>query len=77
MKVKVYSTPSCHRCIKIKEFLKERNIEFEEVNAAGNQELIEYIIEKTGQRGVPVVEIDGDMVVGLDFEKMKILLNVD
>ncbi len=75
-KVKVYSTPTCPYCVTLKEFLKENNIEFEDINVAEDAKAREEMVQKTQQMGVPVIEIDGEMVVGFDKEKIKNLLNI-
>ncbi len=75
-KVKLYTTPICPYCLSLKEFLKEHNIEFEEIDVSRDQEAAKEMIEKTGQMGVPVVEINGEVVVGFDREKIKNLLNI-
>ena len=69
-KVIVYSTSTCGYCLRLKQFLEENNIEFENVDVASDQERVKEMIEKSGQMGVPVVDIDGDIIVG--FEKVKI-----
>ena len=66
MTVKVYSTPTCPWCIKVKQYLKEKNIEFEDIDVSINQEAAQEMITKSGQSGVPVVDIDGKIVVGFD-----------
>jgi len=66
MKVKVYSTSTCPWCIKAKEFFKEKGIEFEEVDVGSNQEAAQEMMEKTGQMGVPVIDVDGKIIVGFD-----------
>ena len=66
MKVKVYSTSTCPWCIKAKEFFKEKGIEFEEVDVGANQEAAQEMMEKTGQMGVPVIDVDGKIIVGFD-----------
>ncbi len=76
MKVKVFSTPSCPYCVTLKEFLKENNIEFEDIDVSQNKAASDEMIEKSGQMGVPVVEIDGQIVVGFDKEKISQLLNL-
>ena len=76
MKVKVYSTPVCPECKVVKSFLEALNIDFEEINAAGNAEIIEYIEKKTGQRRVPVIEAGDEMIVGFDQDKIKEALNL-
>ncbi len=74
--VKVYSTPSCPYCVALKEFLKEKNIEFEDIDVSENEKAQKEMIEKSGQMGVPVVEIDGQIVVGFDKEKIIKLLDI-
>jgi glutaredoxin-like YruB-family protein len=66
MKIKIYSTPTCPWCIKAKEFFKEKGIEFEDINVAENQEAANEMMEKSGQIGVPVIDIDGKIIVGFD-----------
>jgi glutaredoxin 3 len=74
--IKVYVTPICPYCVTLKSFLKEHNVEFEEIDVSQNNDLIDEIIEKTGQMGVPVMEIDGEMIVGFDKEKISKLLDI-
>jgi glutaredoxin 3 len=74
--VKVYSTPSCPFCTMAKNFLKEHKIKFEDINVSTDRDAAREMIEKSGQMGVPVIEIDGKMVVGFDKEKIKKLLNI-
>lgn len=69
-KVKVYSTPTCPSCKQTKEFLHENNIEFHEINVAEDQNALQEMIEKSGQMGVPVTDIDGEIITG--FEKAKL-----
>ena len=76
MKVKVYSTPSCPYCVTLKEFLKKYNIEFEDIDVSQDRVASDEMIEKSGQMGVPVVEIDKEIVVGFDKEKITKLLNI-
>jgi len=74
--VKIFTTPSCPYCVTLKQFLKDHNIEFEEINVAENKEAREEMIQKSGQMGVPVLEIDGEIVVGFDKEKISQLLGI-
>jgi len=74
--VKVYSTPMCPYCVVLKKFLEEHNIEFEDVDVSQNEEAAKEIIEKSGQMRVPVIEINGEIVVGFDKEKISTLLNI-
>jgi glutaredoxin-like YruB-family protein len=74
--VKVYSTPTCPYCVTLKEFLKEKGIDFEDIDVSQNREELENMIKKSGQMGVPVVEIDNEVVVGFDREKIIQLLKI-
>jgi glutaredoxin-like YruB-family protein len=71
MIVKIYTTPTCPWCKKTKEFFKENNIEYEEIDVANNQASAKEMIEKSGQMGVPVVDIDEEIIVGYDIERLK------
>jgi len=77
MKVRVFSTPACSWCRKLEDFLRENNIEFEEIDISQNKEAVVELIEKTGQRGVPVIEIDGEMLVGFNREKISEKLGLE
>ena len=74
--IKVYSTPTCPYCVTLKNFLKEKGFEFEDIDVAQDQKARDEMIQKSGQMGVPVVEIDGQMVVGFDREKIEKLLKI-
>ncbi len=76
MEVKVFSTPVCPYCYTLKEFLKENNIEFKDIDVSQDEEEQKRMVEKSGQMAVPVVEIDGEMVIGFDREKICELLNI-
>ena len=77
LKIKVYSTSHCPYCVTLKEFLKERNIEFEDIDVGQDEKMAQEMIEKTRQMGVPVIEIDGEFVVGFDKGKIVKLLNIN
>ena len=74
--VKVYSTPICPWCVKAKEFFKEHDVDFTDIDVSQNQEAAQEMIKKSGQMGVPVVEIDGNIVVGFDEQKIRELLDL-
>ena len=65
-KVTVYSTPTCPWCEKAKEFLKENNVPYNNVNVAADHKAAQEMIEKSGQMGVPVIDIDGKIIIGFD-----------
>lgn len=74
--IKIYSTPSCVYCIALKKFLNERGLEFEDINVAQNKEALKEMVDKSGQMGVPVVDINGQIVVGFDREKISKFLGI-
>jgi glutaredoxin-like YruB-family protein len=65
-KVIVYSTPICPYCHMVKDFLKERGVEFEDIDVARDQEKAKEMMSKSGQMGVPQIEINGKIIVGFD-----------
>jgi len=74
--IKLYVTPICPYCVTLKSFLKEHSIEFQEIDVSQNDKLIDEIIEKTGQMGVPVMDVNGELIVGFDKEKISKLLDI-
>jgi len=65
-KVMVYSTPTCPWCKKTKEYLNSKGIEYENLDVGGNQEAAQEMIKKSGQMGVPVLDIEGKIIIGFD-----------
>ena len=65
-KVTVYSTPTCPWCVRAEEFLKKNNVEFNHVDVSKDHEAAQQMVEKSGQMGVPVIEIDDKVIVGFD-----------
>ncbi len=74
-KVKIYSTPTCHHCHEIKEFLRSHNVEFDEIDISADEEARNMILEKTGRFGVPIVQIKDQFIFGYDPKKMESLLH--
>ncbi len=77
MKVEIYSTPSCGYCKLAKEFMKERNVEFTEYDVAADIEKRQEMVEKSGQMGVPVIDIDGELMIGFDRGSLAKILGVE
>ena len=69
-KVTVYSTPTCPYCIRAKQFLKDSNVAFEDIDVSTDTEKAQEMVNKSGQMGVPVLDIDGEIVIGFDREKI-------
>lgn len=74
--VKVFSTPSCPYCVTLKEFLKKHDIEFEDIDVSQDKTALDEMVKKSGQMGVPVIDIDGEIIVGFDKEKITQLLEI-
>ena len=75
--VKVYSTPTCPYCHTLKAFLKEKGIEFQDIDVSQNEKDLHEMIDKSGQMGVPVSDIDGQIVIGFDRDKICELLKIE
>ncbi len=75
-KVRIFSTPSCVYCYTLKKFLGEHNVAFEEIDVSKDAIAAQEMIQKSGQMGVPVVEIEGQIVVGFYKDKISQLLNI-
>ena len=66
MNVKIYTTKTCVWCKKTKEYLNEKNVEYETVDVGADTNAANEMIEKSGQMGVPVTEINGAIIIGFD-----------
>jgi len=74
--IRVFSTPSCPYCVTLKSFLEEKGFQYEDINVAEDDKAREEMIKKSDQMGVPVVEIDGQIIIGFDKEKISQILNI-
>lgn len=74
--VKIYTTPTCVYCKMTKELFEKNNVKYTEYNVAADAQAREEMVHKSGQLGVPVTEIDGQIVVGFDEPRLKELLGI-
>ncbi|MDP4087721.1 MAG: glutaredoxin family protein [Bacillota bacterium] len=74
MSVTVYTSSTCPWCVKAKQYLSSKGVEYKEVNVSLDMQAAREMIEKSGQRGVPVLDINGQIVVGFDRPKIDELL---
>lgn len=74
--VSIYSTPTCHFCHMAKDLFTEHNIPFNDYNVATDMEKRKEMIDKTHQMGVPVIDIDGKIIIGYDERVLKEALGV-
>lgn len=75
-KVTIYTTPTCVYCKMTKAFFKENNVQYEEKDVSADRAAADEMIQKSGQMGVPVIDIDGQILTGFDKEGLSKLLNI-
>ncbi|HWE64583.1 MAG TPA: glutaredoxin domain-containing protein [Chloroflexota bacterium] len=67
----VYTTPTCGYCRQVKQFLGAQGIPFEERDVSRDRAMAEEIVRRTGQMGVPVTDIGGEVVIGFDRPRLQ------
>lgn len=75
-KVTIYTTPSCVYCKMTKAFFKENKVEYQERDVSTDATARDEMIAKSNQMGVPVIDIDGKILVGFDKEGLSELLHI-
>ena len=75
-KVRVFSTPTCPYCVALKSYLQEHNVEFEYIDVSQDITAQKEMIEKSGQYGVPVTEINGEIIIGFNQDRINQLLGI-
>ena len=75
-KVIIYSTPSCMYCRLAKDFFKEKGVSYTEYDVQADVKKREEMFAKTGQMGVPVIDIDGQIIIGFDERTLARALGV-
>ena len=76
MKVTLYRTEYCPWCHKAEELFKKHNIKHVSIDVGKDQKAAHDMVEKSGQQGVPVIDIDGTIIVGYDEPKLRKLLHI-
>ena len=74
--IKIYSTPSCPYCQMVKKFLGDNNLEFTNIDVSADPQAGEEMVKKSGQMGVPVTDIDGQIIIGFNREKITTALRL-
>jgi len=74
--IKLYSTPTCAYCKTLKEYLKKNGKEFQDIDISKDEKQLQDMIKISGQMGVPVLDIDGEVVAGFDKAKIDKILNI-
>lgn len=75
--VTVYTTPTCTWCNTIKRHLQENNIRYREIDVSADQKAAEEMVRKSGQQGVPQTDINGQIIVGFDKNRINSLLGIN
>lgn len=75
-KVTVYSTPTCSWCNRLKQYFKDNNIKFTDIDVSKDQRAAQEMVKKSGQQGVPQTDINGQIVIGFDKQKINKLLDI-
>lgn len=75
-KIIIYTTSTCPWCLKTKEFFKENNVKYKEVNVQEDEKARNEMFEKSGQFGVPVVDLNGKIIVGFQKDVLKKTLGI-
>ena len=75
-KIIIYSTPTCHFCAMAKQYLTEKNFQFENFDVASDVEKRKEMMDKSGQLGVPVIDIDGQIIIGFNRPKINAALGI-
>ncbi len=76
MEIKVYTTQTCPYCDMVKEFLRQNKVKFEEVDVSADESAANEMVEKSGQMGVPVTDINGKIIVGFNPKAIKAALGL-
>lgn len=74
--VKIYSTSTCPWCVRVKQFLKDNNVAFEDYDISIDRSKADEMVSKSGSMGVPVIDIEGEIIVGFDKERIKAALGL-
>jgi glutaredoxin-like YruB-family protein len=74
--LKVYSTPQCSYCVLLKNWLKENKVLFEDIDVSADNAKADEMVKVSGQMGVPVIDLDGQVIVGFDQDRLKELLHL-
>ena len=74
--VTMYTTPSCVYCKKTKAFFQQHNVAYTEKDVSADSAAVEEMVQKSGQMGVPVIDIDGAIVIGFDEQALREALNI-
>ena len=71
MNIKIYSTPTCPYCVQAKQYFKEKNLPFEDIDVSLDRNKAQEMIDLSGQMGVPIIKIDDKVITGFDVDEIE------
>ncbi len=74
--IKIYSTPTCPHCIMLKKYLDSKNIKYGTIDISSDPDMVQEMIEKSGQMSTPVIDIEGEIIVGFKKDKINEMLGI-
>lgn len=74
--ITIYTTPTCSFCKMAKNYFRQHDLQYDERDVTANQDYVEEMVKKSGQMGVPVIEIDGQIVVGFNQPRIAELAGI-
>ena len=74
--LKIYTTPTCVYCRMAKDFFNQHSVQYEEHNVMEDLKAREEMVSKSGQMGVPVIDVEGELIIGFDKERLSELLHI-
>jgi glutaredoxin 3 len=70
MEIRIYTTPVCAYCKQAKEYFQSKGVDYAEIDLVSNPEAQQLVVSKTGMVAAPIIEINGQFIVGFDREKI-------
>lgn len=64
--IKIYTTQTCPYCVMAKDYFKQKGVQYEEFDVSSDEKAREELMKKSNQMGVPVIDIDGAVIVGFN-----------
>ncbi len=74
--IKIYSTPTCPHCNMLKKYLDSKNIKYKTIDISSDPDKVQEMIEKSDQMSVPVVDIEGEIIIGFKKDKIDEILGI-
>ncbi len=74
--VTIYTTPTCAYCHMAKNWFKTKKVEYKEIDVSQDVSAAKEMVDKSGQMGVPVIDVDGDITIGFDRPKLEHVLGI-